>query len=359
MGMPTRRKGPRVLGPYPNRAGFRCITVEADGHRAPSKTVPTYEDAEELKAYLEAEISTRQLNTDTARTLYLDYLRDVKGDAKGTRDTAEYALKSFFPDPMPLWGMRPKYCQARYDELTGRLATDTHRNYLGQAKTFLDWCVAEKLMSSNPAKGVKGVGRRKKGKPQLRIKQARAWYRKTLELAGEGDTGAIAALVALLLGLRASEICRMQVGDLDEDELPGDTLWIDKSKTPKGERTLAVPESLRPHLVELAEGKKAEDWIFPARRGRPHDRGWVRAQAKRIGRLAKLPAPIAKSLTAHGLRGMLASISLRRGAPGELVADTLGHEDQRTTREAYAEEGAAEAGDRRRGLKVIEGGRRG
>jgi hypothetical protein len=51
------------------------------------------------------------------------------------------------------------------------------------------------------------------------------------------------------------------------------------------------------------------------------------------------------------MRGMLADLGLRRAAPR--VADYLGHEDERTTRESYA----AEEGARRCGLKVLEGGK--
>jgi hypothetical protein len=56
-------------------------------------------------------------------------------------------------------------------------------------------------------------------------------------------------------------------------------------------------------------------------------------------------------VTAHAMRGMLADLGLRRAAPR--VADYLGHEDERTTRESYA----AEEGARRCGLKVLEGGK--
>jgi hypothetical protein len=40
---------------------------------------------------------------------------------------------------------------------------------------------------------------------------------------------------------------------------------------------------------------------------------------------------------------------------GHLIAATLGHEDARTTMHAYAAPGSAAAGDRRRGLGVLNG----
>ena len=57
---------------------------------------------------------------------------------------------------------------------------------------------------------------------------------KALELASKGDEGATAALVALLLGMRASEITTRRVNDLDEDEEPGDLLWIPVRKPQRG-----------------------------------------------------------------------------------------------------------------------------
>jgi hypothetical protein len=88
-----------------------------------------------------------------------------------------------------------------------------HRNLLAPVKSFLAWCVERGWIAENPCAKVEGIGKRRpRGKSlgkagnELRVKQARGWYRKALELAAGGDQGALAALVALLLGLRASEI---------------------------------------------------------------------------------------------------------------------------------------------------------
>jgi site-specific recombinase XerC len=77
-------------------------------------------------------------------------------------------------------------------------------------RTFLAWCIERGWMRENPAAGVKGIGKRRprgktlgKASHELRVKEARAWYAKALDLADGGDEGATAALVALLLGMRA------------------------------------------------------------------------------------------------------------------------------------------------------------
>ena len=134
---------------------------------------------------------------------------------------------------------------------------------------------------------------------------------------------------------------------MDEDQEPGDLLWIPDSKTEAGRRTLEVPASLRPHLAALCVGKQSDDLLF----GR-HWRDWPCDQVKRICRAADVP-----EVTAHAMRGALATLGLRQGAPTHLVARFLGHEDDKTTRESYAEPDAAESAQRRRGWEVLEGGK--
>lgn len=69
----------------------------------------------------------------------------------------------------------------------------------------------------------------------------------------------MAALLALVMGMRANEIVSRVVRDLDDD---GKLLWIPDSKTEAGRRTLQVPELLQPFLKELAEGKSPEAKLF-------------------------------------------------------------------------------------------------
>ena len=63
-------------------------------------------------------------------------------------------------------------------------------------------------------------------------------------------------------------------------------------------------------------------------------------------------------VTAHAMRGLLATLTAERGLAGHLIAATLGHEDERTTMHEYAAPGAAAAGVNRRGLVLLEGGKR-
>ena len=57
------------------------------------------------------------------------------------------------------------------------------------------------------------------------------------------------------------------------------------------------------------------------------------------------------------MRGLLATLRAVRGLAGNLIAATLGHEDEKTTMTAYAAPGAAAAGASRRGLTLLRGGK--
>jgi len=54
-------------------------------------------------------------------------------------------------------------------------------------------------------------------KAQLRIDEARKWSKQAVKLAKSGDEGAVATLMSLLMGMRASEIVSRVVRDLDDD----------------------------------------------------------------------------------------------------------------------------------------------
>jgi integrase len=359
----SARRGERILGPYAERGGFRVIEVDAAGKRVTT----LFESEAKAERYIEilrADLAREEQTTHGALDAYKVHLAE-KGDRAPSIATTEWTIRKFFPSAQPLSLLSAKACQKRYDELRttpkkdGKpLATDTHRNILAQAKSFLAWCVEKGWMRENPLDAVKGIGKRRhRGKSlgkdgrTLRIKEARAFFAKALDLSDGGDQGATATLTGLLLGMRASEIISRRVEDLDEDGAPGDLLWIPCAKTPAGRRTLEVPEALRPHLLACTEGKAPTAYLFEAEAGGAHWRDWIRKNTRRICRLAGVP-----EITAHALRGLLATITAERGMAGHLIAATLGHEEERTTFDSYAAPGAASAGANRRGLVLLNGG---
>lgn len=361
------KKRERVLGPYEQHNGWRVIEIYADGSRA-SRLLQTEAKALRFRALLEAKLAHDYRTTETAFADYKKFLA-ASGDGQPSIDVVEWAVLLFFPEPVALSMISPKRAAKLYEDIRTRvskttgnpLANDTHRGALARVKAFLEWCrrAPQGWIKENPFAEVRGVGKlRPRGKSlgksgnELRVQGARKWYGKALELAADGDEGAIAGLTALLLGMRAGEIVSRRVADLDEDEQPGDLLWIPCSKTPAGRRTLEVPEVLRPLLLQRAEDKTPDRPLFELSHGVAHDNGWVRRQVHRICKAAGVP-----TVTAHAMRGLLATIASERGMAGHLIAATLGHESyENMTRKAYAAPGSHEAGVNRRGLTVLKGG---
>jgi integrase len=248
----------------------------------------------------------------------------------------------------------PSLCETLYTKFRLRrtkagksFSVDYHRNTLAEAKTFLRWCVKRKFLKDNPLEHVEGVGKRRHGKPQLRIDEARRWQAKALELADAGHTGAVAALMTLYLGMRAGEIVNRVVRDLDDD---GHLLWIPKSKTDKGKRELRVPDILHPYLQRLAKGRSPHAPLF----GAGHRREWVRYWVRRICEQAKVPF-----VCSHAMRGAFSSIAIgEAGLASELVAQMLGHTSPSITHQSYATASSVANARQQRVLTVLNGGRR-
>jgi integrase len=362
----VKKRGERILGPYEQAKGWRVIKVYESGKRS-SAMFETEREAQRYVEMMEADLASCDHTTETALTEYKTYLAK-KSTKPQSIATTERAIGQFFPEPIRLKALDDDKCQALYDDLTARpseltgkpYATDTHRNALSQAKSFLAWCAAPKRawLSENPLADVEGIGaRRKRGKSlgkdgnELHIKQTREWYRMALYKAQGGDQGAVAALVALLLGMRPSEIVARLVADVDENAAPGDVLWIPCSKTPAGRRQLDVPTELAGLLAACCEGKEPTRRLFEGKKRRPHTRNWIKLQVQRICDLAEVPR-----VTAYFMRSQLASISAERGMAGHLIAAMMGHESEETTMQHYAKPGSAAAGARRLGWSVLDGG---
>lgn len=355
--MGRRKKGVRVLGPYADRQQWRVVEFTSDGERTTLIFATRQKAAAYIEAFEEADLLDDH-NTGTARKLYLDHL-ETEGNRASSIERTKWSLTVFFPEDVPLWSLRPKYCEARYKSLvceprakTGKpLANDSHRNALAETKTFLDYCVKAGWLRRNPATAIKGSGARNHGKQQLeRIKDIRKWYAVATDLAEGGDEGAIAALMALILGMRASEIVKRTIYDLDEDDAPCDVMIITRGKTPNSNRRIEIPSPLREFLVEQTEARPDRAYIFEARSALGHhDRNWIRSNVRRICTLAGV-----KVVTAHAMRGALATIATSSGAASHIVTATLGHSSIKTTQDSYAKAGSVEVGVRKRGhLKLV------
>jgi integrase len=204
-------------------------------------------------------------------------------------------------------------------------------------------------LRKDPTAGIEPVGRRSRGKAQLTATEARAYVDAALMLADEGHDGAVAALMPLLLGVRASEVLLRTVREVD-----GETLWISSAKTARGVRRLGIPKVLATLLHGICAGRDPAALVFEAATGRPHHRCWLETWVRRVCSAAGVPA-----VCPHGLRGTHTSLADEQGVAPEAVARSLGHESRRTTDRHYSAPGAADTGRAQRVLRVLEGGRGG
>jgi integrase len=326
--------------------------VDGSGNRT-ARDFESEEEAVQVIRSVNREVKKAEDTTIAeAKEKYEMYLRDEKQNKERSYTATLWRLGVFFPDDaMSLSALTPQKCARYYEALRDRttkynkpLAVDSHRNILAEAKTFLRWSMTKGYLRTNPIEGVQGTGKRRHGKPQLRIDEARKWQAKAVLLAEEGEDGAVAALVTLVMGLRAGEVVSRIVRDLDDD---GRLLWIPDSKTEAGKRTLQVPEFLRTYLLALAKGKRSEDLLFGY-----HDRNWPRKWVKRICKAAKVP-----QVTAHGMRGLHGTLAVETGMSAHAVAAALGHESETTTLQSYAKSGAGAGARQKRVLDVLKGGR--
>jgi integrase len=326
----------RVLGPYLFRDQYRCAI--RNGHRkvylSPEKTA---ERAMAVAERFVAELTASQpLTVGQAFDAYGEYKLTVKANKPRSIETTGYRLRRFFIEPgLAVHLLTPRRCASYYEKLTKQQSVDTHRATLSEARTFCNWLIKRNHLRTNPTAGIEPVGRRRKGKPQLRIDEARRWMVKAEELAAKGEAGAVVAMVALLMGLRAGEIIERTVRDLDDN---GRRLWIPTSKTAAGKRSVKVPDNLQPHLLRLARDKLPTAYLFPGKKGGVPDLAWPRKWVKRICKLAKVP-----EVCAHSMRGLHATLAIEAGASPDVVARSLGHESASMTLSNYAVPGSAES----------------
>jgi integrase len=269
------------------------------------------------------------------------FFMEVDEKGRVVRDLADVTLGSITPAKgETLYAS----LRSRKTQHGGMLSVDSHRTMLAAAKTFFRWCVVEKKwLSRNPLEQVKGIGKIRHGKEQLRIDEARRWMVEARRQAEQGSAGAVAAMMSLVMGMRCTEIVSRVVRDLDDE---GTLLWIPDSKTLAGRRKLQVPEFLQPYLVKLARGRASEAALFGE-----HWRDWPRKWVQRICKVAGVP-----KVTAHGMRGLHGTLAVDSGITSHAVASALGHESFKTTAESYAQREAVAGAQQKRVLGVLSGG---
>ena len=133
--------------------------------------------------------------------------------------------------------------------------------------------------------------------------------------------------IAYGTGMRAGEVCRLRVGDIDSEQM---IIRVVQGKGKK-DRHVMLPETVLALLREwwtvrskrFDAGKPpAERWLFP---GWKDDRPMSPRQFNRLFHAAARMAGITKPVTLHTLRHSFATHLLERGTDIRLIQALLGH----------------------------------
>ena len=333
-----KKQSPRVLGPYPNRSAFRLIVIQ-DGTRK-SVVVATEREALALKEELERSLYSPPRHT--VGELLTEFESVLRTRRSGDRQVEQIVatLTRFFEDldrdadKLTTEQARALYQREteRVSERTGRrIAADSHQQTLRLAKGMFRWAKEQGLTRNDPFDAVQPIGRKRAGKPQLHIDEARRWAKTATELAEGGDRMALAGLMLLLMGLRASEALLRQVRDVDDD---AQVLWIPRGKTASARRRLLVPSSIQGLMRQQCAGRRPEELLFPALTGGRISNASLHKKVHKICDLAGVPR-----VCPHSLRGLWATAGVRSGALSHTVAAALGHGSFKVTAKHYVQPG--------------------
>lgn len=132
---------------------------------------------------------------------------------------------------------------------------------------------------------------------------------------------------ALLTGARYSELTGLEVRDFDRCS---QTLWLRETKAGTPRAVYLEAEGVK-LLYNAVAAKNRYDLIFP----RPDGKRWGAAQQARPMRAASEAAGL-EPVGFHDLRRTYGARLAMKGVPIAVIAEALGHADERITRKHYA-----------------------
>lgn len=178
---------------------------------------------------------------------------------------------------------------------------------------FFRWCEDTGKRRGNPSKVLKRRKGANAGKPGFTIDEANRFRVAVDPAAAAGDESAIVALMALLLGCRASEIMTRAPRDIDDGGTLLRSLDIKRNKA----LPIRIPDVLQAPLRELAARKMAagSPRLFDA-----STKQWPNIVVKRWCKKAGVPI-----ITCQGMRGTHDSIAVEIGLVPQAVAQATGH----------------------------------
>ena len=305
------------------------------------------EHAAAVRATARVKEETQALTWEDVITKYMQHQAERDKATPRARQVTEDRLKRFF---LPVLGdtVGPLDGAAIYKQLRERKgkrgtvpSVQEHHHCLSRSKALVRWLVRQRLLHADFLVDVEAVGRPKAGeesKPQLNRDGLRRLVSVGLDLAEQGDAGAVAGLCCSLLGMRASAVASRRVEHLDDGgrilKTEGKGRSVELSLVGETPEQEAVLVRLRAVLARQARGKRAEAPLI----GTGHDRWWVRREVQRLCRAAEV-----RVVPPHGLRGTHASVGRALGISPAVLAGSLAHSEAVQARH-YATPGAIASG---------------
>ncbi len=329
-----RERRDRAYGPYRHRDKWRVIVVRADGERI-TATFASQAVARQRVDEVNAEAVGRTV------TGAIDAFMATSTSKPRSQRTVEHRLRGILGDRNRLLRkLTPNVARELFAARAAKTSGDTQFHELASVRALMRWCVGKGWIRVDPFAGIEPTKPRKRGKPQLRIEEARKLLDACL---AEDSKAATAVALALLCGMRASSVTDRTVRDLDDGAR---VLWIENDKTAAGDRRLEVPAILRARLAALSAGRPGGARLFE-----DGNRDWLRYHCRRLCKAAGIAV-----VSPHGLRGTHASLA-RPVVPVEHVARVLGHAGTAVTQRHYIAPGVEAEIDRQAVLTVLDGGR--
>jgi integrase len=238
-------------------------------------------------------------------------------------------------------------------EKVAEQSTDSQYGIRGAAKGFIAFCMKAGLLRKDPLAEVEILGRKKRGKAQLHIDEARRFV--DLALQYPDDPLAIASAAMVFTGLRPGEVMNLRVRDYDAG---GTILWVVRSKTEAGRRGVEVTEVFRPYLANLVRNRGSMDYLFavdPQRKRSSKDEYKQRRDAllrrtRSLCEEGKLPV-----VCSHSMRGLHSTLATGVGTTGDAVAKAMGHASVAVGQRHYIDQNVRENATLRRTLGLLMG----
>jgi integrase len=133
---------------------------------------------------------------------------------------------------------------------------------------------------------------------------------------------------SLLTGARYGELAALRVSDVD---LKAQTLWLRDTKAGKSRAVYLEDEGVR-LLSSAVAGKSGDALVFP----RPDSQRWKASQQARYLQRACVNGRVAPAATFHDLRRTYGARLAMQGISIAVIAEALGHADERITSRHYA-----------------------